>query len=68
MGSAGFCLQILRGFLLTGRPERQPFAELIFDDIFRRLLNPSITNSIRSMDLHNQTTILLLIISNRILR
>src|SRR5260221_12116885 len=59
---------MLRGFVVIGRPERQPFAELIFHCIFRCLLNPLIINPIRSMDLYNQTTILLLIISNRLLR
>jgi hypothetical protein len=38
------------------------------DKIFCCLLTPLMINPIRSMDLYNQTTILLLIISNRLLR
>jgi hypothetical protein len=54
------------GSVLTGRPERQRFAEFFFDCIFRCLLNPLIINPIKNVDFHNQTTILLLTVLNRL--
>jgi hypothetical protein len=59
---------MLRGLVLIGRPECQPFAECIFDCLFRCQVNEFLINPIRRVDLYNQTTLLLLIISNRLLR
>jgi hypothetical protein len=46
---------------------RQRFAEFFFDCIFRCLLNPLIINPIKNVDFHNQTTILLITVLNRLL-